>query len=608
MKYFLAAAIAVLFFSCQKETSLDTGNPPNPTPQPTAVFALSGTPNACTGAMVNGAYIVSTILSATNTVTIQVNVTSIGSYTISTNTVNGYKFSGAGAFTTTGNQNVTLTGSGTPTAVGTDSFTPQAGASGCTFSVTVVAPTPAVFTLAGAPNACAPATVNGAYSLNTPLSAANTVAIQVNVTSTGPYSITTNTVAGVSFSATGAFITTGNQTVTLAGSGTPTAQGAAAFTPQAGTSSCTFTVNVFGAASFTMAGAPGACTNPVINGTYTSGTPLDASNTVTVSVNVTVPGTFTLTTNTVGGMTFSKTGTFATTGTQSVTLNGSGTPTTTGANVLSPQAGACTFAINVTGPAAYTLGGAPGACTGGVVSGTYTVGIPLTAANTVAVQVNVTTVGSYNITTTTVGGIKFSKSGTFTTTGVQTVTLTGSGTPNTAGVSTLTVGTNGCTFDVNASAPSGTYRCKIDGVLTNFTDRAQAEVLDDFFNPATPYLYLDGYTAPPNGGNVPHFQIFVTKNDNSVVGPGTYNVDGFFLPSGGYRLEIDYHAVNADQSVTIWNTSSSLFSPNPPFTVVVTSRTATRITGTFSGTLKDIVQGGTNTKTITEGVFDLPIL
>lgn len=609
MRYFLIAVFAVLFLGCQKETRVETDKPVNPLPQANAVFTLSGSPNTCTGALVNGAYIVNTVLTASNTITIQVNVITAGPYTISTNTVNGYKFSAAGTFTTTGNQNVTLTGSGTPIVAGTDSFTPQAGTAGCTFSVSVVAPTPAVFTLAGTPNACAAASVNGTYLLNTPLSASNTVAIQVNVTSTGPYTITTNTVAGISFSAKGAFTTTGNQTVTLTGSGTPTAQGAATFTPQVSNSSCTFTVNVLGAASFTMAGAPGACTNPTINGTYTVGSPLAASNTVTVLVNVTTPGTYTLSTNTVGGMTFSKSGTFTTTGTQSVTLIGSGIPTTAGANMLTPQAGtsSCIFSVNVTGPAVYTFGGAPGVCTNGLVSGTYTVGAALTSANTVAVQVNVTAVGGYNITTTTVDGIKFSNSGTFTTTGLQTVTLTGSGTPTTAGVNTLTVGTNGCTFDVNVSAPAGTYNCKINGVYTNFIDRAHAEVLDNFYNPAQPYLYLDGYTGPPNGGFIPEFQIFINKNNNSVVGTGTYNVDGYLLPSGGYRLEIDYHAENPDQSVTIWNTSSTIITPNPAFTVIITSRTATRITGTFSGTLKDPVKGGTVTKTITEGVFDLPI-
>jgi hypothetical protein len=84
-------------------------------------------------------------------------------------------------------------------------------------------------------------------------------------------------------------------------------------------------------------------------------------------------------------------------------------------------------------------------------------------------------------------------------------------------------------------------------------------------------------------------------------------VDGILLPNG-YRIEIDYTLQNPDLSTTIWNTSSTLFPPpNPPFTVIVTSISATRVRGTFSGTLTNTLAGSTLFKTITEGVFDLPV-
>ena len=72
-------------------------------------------------------------------------------------------------------------------------------------------------------------------------------------------------------------------------------------------------------------------------------------------------------------------------------------------------------------------------------------------------------------------------------------------------------------------------------------------------------LYLNGFACPPNGGNVPEFQIFIHNPDNSPVGEGSYNVDGLLLPTG-YRIEVDY-AVNADMSVTKRNTSSTFFPP-----------------------------------------------
>jgi carbon monoxide dehydrogenase subunit G len=295
-----------------------------------------------------------------------------------------------------------------------------------------------------------------------------------------------------------------------------------------------------------------------------------------------------------------------------VVLTGSGTPTAAGAFVLTPKVGtsSCTFTVNVTAQAAFTLTGAPGACTGATVSGTYTANAALTASNTVTVQANVTTAGAYAITTNTVGGMTFSKSGTFASTGVQTVVLTGNGTPTTAGANVLTIANNGCTFTVTVAPPQsgGTtmYQCKVDGVLATFTDRAIAQTLDKIINPPLNTLYLDGYSGP--GNNESEFEIFIDKNDVSVVGTGTYNVDGF-AAINGYRLEVDFHKVNADQTVTLWNTSSSIpgITVNPPFTVTVTSVTATRIKGTFSGKLTDIDDGRTKTITITEGVFDLPI-
>jgi hypothetical protein len=611
MKIFLFPLFCLCFFvSCQKEYSKENGNPD---PSAVAEFTFSGTPNACTGATIAGYYASATALTTDNTVTIQVNVAKKGDYSVTTNTVNGYSFAATGSFTATGVQTIVLKGSGTPLAEGNNAFTPQAGSvAGCTFSITVSAPAPAVYTMAGAPGACSSATVNGVYGINAALTSTNTVSVQVNVTSIGTYTLTTNTIGGMTFSKSGIFAATGVQSVILNGSGIPTTAGANVFTPQIGTSSCTFTVNVTGPAVYTMAGAPSACSNAVVNGTYELNKPLTAANTVTVQVNVTTIGSYTLSTNTVAGMTFSKSGSFTSTGVQNVILDGSGTPTTAGANVFTPQIGtsSCTFTVTVAGPAVYTMAGAPGACTNATINGTYTATTALTSSNTVTVQVNVTAAGAYTITTNTVGGITFSKTGIFTTTGLQSIVLNGSGTPTTAGANTLAITNSGCSFTVTvAAAPVSTavYQCKIGGVLTTFTDRAHAETLDDFFNPPAPYLFLDGYTGPPNGSEVPQLQIFITKNNNSAITPGTYNVDGF-AAINGYRIEIDYHKVNADQSVTLWNTSSTIITPNPPFTIVVTSVTANRIKGTFSGKLTNVFEGSTSTITISEGVFDLPVI
>ena len=97
-----------------------------------------------------------------------------------------------------------------------------------------------------------------------------------------------------------------------------------------------------------------------------------------------------------------------------------------------------------------TLGNSAGQCMPSTVAGTYTQNVTLSTNNTVQVQVNVTTLGTYAITTNTVNGVSFSANGSFTTLGVQNVTLNGTGTPSSSGLKTYTVtyGSSTCTFDV----------------------------------------------------------------------------------------------------------------------------------------------------------------
>lgn len=433
----------------------------------TAVFTLAGAPGTCSGALVNGIYQAGVALNATNTVDLQVNVTTPGTYNIAAASVNGMLFTGSGLFSTTGINVVTLTGAGTPLLAGVFNATATNGTNSCTYSITVIpaAGGSALFTLNGAPGACAGATVNGTYTAGTALTASNTVTVQVTVATIGTYNITTNTDNGISFSGTGTFTTLGVQAVTLTGTGTPAAAGTNNFTATAGVSSCTFSVTTTpgggGTGAFTLDGSPGACTGAIVAGTYTAGTALAAANTVTLNINVTAIGNYSITTNTVNGYSFNKTGTFTATGPQTVVLTGTGTPVAAGNNNFTATNGAtstCTFTVtvNAAGTAgAFTLDGAPGACTGALVAGTYTTGFALTAANTVTLNINVTTIGTYTISTNTVNGYSFSKSGTFTVIGAQTVVLNGTGTPIAAGSNNFTA-TNGatstCTFTVTVVA------------------------------------------------------------------------------------------------------------------------------------------------------------
>ena len=107
-----------------------------------AQYSLVSSGGNCSNFTPQGTYTSGVALDNTNKVVVQVNVTVIGSYNITTNNVNGYSFSAAGNFAATGVQNVTLQGVGTPVVAGTDNFTTTASTSNCGFPITVVPGTP----------------------------------------------------------------------------------------------------------------------------------------------------------------------------------------------------------------------------------------------------------------------------------------------------------------------------------------------------------------------------------------------------------------------------------------------------------------------------------
>ena len=328
-----------------------------------ATLTLAGAPGNCSGATVDGIYRVGTPTDASNSVTISVNATTVGTYNITVPASNGIIFTGAGALTTTGAHTIILSANGTPTAAGTNNSTITVGTSICTFPVTAVAGggggTPvAVYTLGGAPTACTGAVLAGTYQQSVAMTSANKVTLNVNVTVAGTYTISTTAVNGVTFTGTGTFAGTGAQTAVLTASGLPAAQGAFNFPATgAGGTSCPFSV------TFTAAPAPanytlGDCSAAVPAGTYAIGTALGASNTVTISANVVTAGVYSASTNTVNGMSFSvSNAVFSGTGAQTITLVGTGTPIAAGDFDFDVTAGSstCTFTVTVVAaPSIYT--------------------------------------------------------------------------------------------------------------------------------------------------------------------------------------------------------------------------------------------------------------
>ena len=239
----VALFLPLFFISCQKEVSFEIGQP--------SKGSLQNALGECSPKTVGGTFKMAQALGDTNYIDVTVDVTQTGVYTIYTDTVNGYSFRGTGNFSNAGSNTVRLKGVGTPTAAGIDAFTVQYDTSFCMVAVTVLpngttGGGTAVFTLQGGGGACTGFTIAGAYAQGTPLTGANTVQLQLNVTTPGTWTLTSNSVGGMSFSGSGTFASAGSQTITLTGTGTPTAAGAQTFTVSDGTNGCTFVVTVTG--------------------------------------------------------------------------------------------------------------------------------------------------------------------------------------------------------------------------------------------------------------------------------------------------------------------------------------------------------------------------
>jgi hypothetical protein len=232
----VALAILLFLFSCQKEIHFDLISEGE---------LVRDASNNCKPVIVNGSFISGNDLDINNHIGVEVHFTAIGSYTIATDTVNGYSFKAEGNTSDTGFVNIQLSGNGKPIHAGSDQFHIAYGNSTCTASVTVLDATSlASFTLQGSPNSCIIDTVIGGYIKGVAADTSSHVIIAVNVTTPGTYSVKTNTVNGYAFSGAGNFSATGVQTISLVASGTPVNGGTDVFTLKAGSSTCTFSVNV----------------------------------------------------------------------------------------------------------------------------------------------------------------------------------------------------------------------------------------------------------------------------------------------------------------------------------------------------------------------------
>jgi hypothetical protein len=240
---FCIILIAVLYYSCQDKYPVNLISPATGT-------LKQDTTGNCLPQQTTGTFIAGKATSDSDFLQITVLVKSAGTYSIRTNTVNGFSFSGSGSFAATGITTVKLRAAGTPITTGVNDFTIQFDTSVCHVSVPVVSgASAAVYAFDGAPGTCANFILSGAYVKGVPLDTFYKVAVPVKVSTAGSYSISTNTVNGYAFSGKGNFTNTGTQTVYLYAAGTPAVPGTDLFTMNGLNSSCGFLVPVLTAVS-----------------------------------------------------------------------------------------------------------------------------------------------------------------------------------------------------------------------------------------------------------------------------------------------------------------------------------------------------------------------
>ncbi len=364
-----------------------------------------------------------------------------------------------------------------------------------------------------------------------------------------------------------------------------------------------------GTALFAFAGGNGNCTSPVIAGTYTPSVTTTSANTATLQVTVTQAGTYILSTDEANGVSFSASGSFTGTGMQAVVLKASGTPVDPGIYNYIIGTNGCSFTIDyktstTSNTATYTFASAPNACNAAdiKINGTYTAGTVLSAANSVLINVNVTKTGSYALNTVTANGISFSGSGTFTSTGTNTVKLTGIGTPVSSGSFLFSPSNNGCAYTITVS-PSATsssdfIKCKINGVATTFNDMASGTQSTTAAAPPAPATVTVDIAGNVSAGANENISLSLNKMGTSISSGEVYDANSY---SAGRLYIVSYDDSNANSFSAVSGTSQT------PFTITVTNKTASRIEGTFSGTVSDTGASGGATIVITEGTFSVPL-
>lgn len=343
--------LTAFIFSCQKELHFEE------VPSSEGTLKEDSAGLYCLPSAVYGVYKQDSLLGNSNYVEVDVNVTRVGDYSISSIPNDGMSFSAVGNFTSIGINRVKLFGAGIPRASGPHQIQVVYNNTSCIIDLDVQPSNPviyAVFTLGGASGNCSGFVLSGNYNSGIAMDNSNSAYVNITTTVAGIYSVTTDTLNGVYFNASGSLSTTSNNIV-LAANGTPVNTGTYIYTVHNSTGNCSFSVTYIGPSTYTISSSAGTCSGVTAQGTYTSGIPTDASNFINTSVNVANPGYYIISTDTINGIYFSASGNFSSTGNQSVTLFANGTPINASPypfeyHLFNSNASSfCSFTLNVLG-------------------------------------------------------------------------------------------------------------------------------------------------------------------------------------------------------------------------------------------------------------------
>ena len=208
-----------------------------------------------------------------------------------------------------------------------------------------------------------------------------------------------------------------------------------------------------GAAKFSI-----ECDLVEVNGTYVAGTPLSSANYLTVPINVTTPGSFTLVGSTANGYSFAYSSTVTAKGQYFINMPALGTPETAQDDnvMITGSVDTCYTTVPVqSNIATYDI-----LCSSIVVNGTYIKGTPLDGTNSITMNVTVGSSGYYYISTPLTNGVQFTSQGNWLSSQVgtsQRVTLLPSQLPSPQ-INTPTVNQN-FPITINSNSPTGNVTC-----------------------------------------------------------------------------------------------------------------------------------------------------